>query len=41
MGLARGRALAATGLYYLGYVIAIVSYYLAMNQIQPQLPWAQ
>jgi len=40
MGLARGRALAATGLYYLGYVIAIVSYYLAMNQIQPLLPWA-
>lgn len=40
MGLARGRALAATGLYYLGYVVAIVSYYLAMNQIQPQLPWA-
>jgi hypothetical protein len=40
MALARDRALAATGLYYLGYVIAIVSYYLAMNQIQPLLPWA-
>jgi hypothetical protein len=40
LGLVRGRALAATGLYYLGYVIAIVGYYLAMNQIQPQLPWA-
>ena len=40
MALSRGRASAAMALYYLGYVSAIVSYYLAMNQIQPQLPWA-
>jgi hypothetical protein len=40
IGLSSGRASAATALYYLGYVITIVAYYLAMNQIQPQLPWA-
>lgn len=40
LGLGRARALAATGLYYLGYVASIVGYYLAMNQIQPQVPWA-
>jgi hypothetical protein len=40
IGLPRGLSIAATALYYLGYVITIVSYYLAMNQIQPQLPWA-
>jgi hypothetical protein len=40
IGLSRARAAAATALYYLGYVIAIVAYYLAMNEIQPQLPWA-
>jgi hypothetical protein len=40
LGLSRARASAATALYYVGYVSAIVSYYLAMNQIQPQVPWA-
>jgi hypothetical protein len=40
IGLSRSRASAATALYYLGYVSAIVGYYLATNQIQPQLPWA-
>lgn len=40
IGLSRARASAATALYYLGYVGTIVAYYLAMNQIQPQVPWA-
>lgn len=40
IGLSRRRASAATALYYFGYVSAIVGYYLAMNQIQPQVPWA-
>lgn len=40
LGLARGRAAASTVLFYLGFSSTIVGYYLAMNQIQPQLPWA-
>lgn len=40
LGFGRARAGAATALFYAGFTIAIVSYYLAMNQIQPQLPWA-
>ncbi len=40
LGLSRGRAGAATGAFYAGFSGVIVSYYLAMNQIQPQLPWA-
>jgi len=37
MGLSRARAGLATALFYTGYVVAIVSYYLAMNSIQPQV----
>lgn len=37
LGLARGRAGLATALFYAGYVAAIVSYYLLMNAIQPQI----
>jgi hypothetical protein len=40
LGWARARAAAATALFYAGFTAAIVGYYLAMNQIQPQLPWA-
>jgi hypothetical protein len=40
VGLTRARAGAATAIFYLGFSSAIVGYYLAMNQIQPQLPWA-
>ena len=40
LGLPRGRAGAATALFYLGFSGVIVGYYLAMNEIQPQLPWA-
>jgi hypothetical protein len=40
VGLARGRAAAATALFYAGFSGVIVGYYLAMNEIQPQLPWA-
>lgn len=35
--LPRARAFAATGVYYLVYVGSIVGYYLATNQIQPQV----
>jgi len=41
VGLGRRRAAAATALFYLGFAAVIVGYYLAMNEIQPQLPWAQ
>jgi hypothetical protein len=37
MGLSRGRAALATAVFYGVYVGAIVGYYLATNQIQPQL----
>jgi len=37
LALGRGRAAAGTALFYLVYVGSIVGYYLAMNQIQPQL----
>lgn len=39
IGLTRRRAALATFLFYLGYVGVIVGYYLALNQIQPQLTW--
>lgn len=37
LGLSRRRAGLATALFYVGYVGAIVSYYLVMNAIQPQI----
>jgi hypothetical protein len=37
LGLSRRRAQLATSLFYAGYVGAIVSYYLLMNAIQPQI----
>lgn len=37
LGLSRCRAGLATALFYAGYVGAIVSYYLVMNAIQPQI----
>jgi hypothetical protein len=40
LGFSRARAWGATVVFYAGFTAAIVSYYLAMNQIQPQLPWA-
>ena len=40
LGFSRARAGAATALFYAGFSGVIVGYYLAMNQIQPQLPWA-
>ena len=40
IGFSRARAGAATALFYAGFTVVIVGYYLAMNQIQPQLPWA-
>lgn len=40
VGLARNRAAAATGIFYGAFTVVIVGYYLAMNEIQPQLPWA-
>jgi hypothetical protein len=41
LGLPRGRSFAATALFYLAFSGTIVGYYLAMNEIQPQAPWAQ
>jgi hypothetical protein len=41
LGLSRGRAVAATSVFYLAFSGAIIGYYLAMNEIQPQAPWAQ
>jgi hypothetical protein len=38
IGLSRGRAGAATALFYAGFTAVIVGYYLSMNEIQPQLP---
>jgi hypothetical protein len=40
LGFSRARATAATAAFYAGFSGAIVGYYLAMNQIQPQVPWA-
>jgi hypothetical protein len=40
LGWSRGRAGAGTALFYAGFSAVIVGYYLAMNQIQPQVPWA-
>ena len=40
LGLAKGRARVATALFYFGFAGVIVGYYLAMNSIQPQVPWA-
>ncbi len=40
LGFSRGRAGAGTALFYAGFTVAIVGYYLSMNQIQPQVPWA-
>lgn len=38
VGLSRRRAGAATAIFYAGFTAVIVGYYLAMNEIQPQLP---
>jgi hypothetical protein len=38
VGLPRRRAGAATAIFYAGFTAVIVGYYLAMNEIQPQLP---
>jgi hypothetical protein len=40
LGFSRARAGAGTALFYAGFTVAIVGYYLSMNQIQPQVPWA-
>jgi hypothetical protein len=40
VGLTRRRAGVATALFYASFTAIIVGYYLAMNEIQPQLPWA-
>jgi hypothetical protein len=40
LSLSRARAGRATALFYAGFSAVIVGYYLAMNEIQPQLPWA-
>ncbi len=40
LGFSRARASGTTALFYAGFSGIIVGYYLAMNQIQPQLPWA-
>jgi hypothetical protein len=40
LALARGRAARATAVFYAAFSATIVGYYLAMNEIQPQLPWA-
>jgi hypothetical protein len=40
LGLPKGKAGIATALFYIGFSGVIIGYYLAMNQIQPQLPWA-
>lgn len=40
LGFSRGRAAGATALFYAGFTVTIVGYYLSMNQIQPQVPWA-
>lgn len=40
LSLSRARAGRATAIFYLGFSAVIVGYYLAMNEIQPQLPWA-
>lgn len=37
LGLGRAKAARATALYYLVYVGSVVAYYLAANQIQPQI----
>jgi hypothetical protein len=40
LGFPKGRARGATALFYAGFTVAIVGYYLSMNEIQPQAPWA-
>jgi hypothetical protein len=40
LGFTRARAGAATALFYVGFSSVIVGYYLSMNEIQPQVPWA-
>lgn len=40
VGLTRRRAGVATAVFYAVFTAGIVGYYLAMNEIQPQLPWA-
>lgn len=40
LALPRRRAALGTALFYAAFTVAIVGYYLAMNEIQPQLPWA-
>lgn len=39
IGMQRGRAAAATALFYLCFSSAILGWYLALNQIQPQVAW--
>jgi hypothetical protein len=41
VGLPRGRAAGATALFYGLFSSAILGWYLALNEIQPQAPWAQ
>jgi hypothetical protein len=40
VGMPRARAARATAVFYVVFSAIIVGYYLSMNQIQPQLPWA-
>lgn len=40
LDLPRRSARAATAIFYAAFSATIVGYYLAMNEIQPQLPWA-
>jgi hypothetical protein len=39
LGFTRGRAVAGTVVFYVGFTAAIVGWFLAGNQIQPQAPW--
>lgn len=40
LALPRARAARATAVFYAAFTVVIIGYYLAMNEIQPQLPWA-
>lgn len=39
VGMPKGRAAAATALFYACFTSAILGWYLALNQIQPQIAW--
>ena len=39
LGMRKPRAAAATALFYLGFSSVILGWYLALNQIQPQVPF--